>query len=160
MIGDVIGKPLDRKDGILKVTGRAKYAAEFTPKDVVYAFPVRSKVASGTIASIDIAAAKSSPGVIEVLTHENAPRLTPYDQQAMARGGGGMLGETTFLPLQQNKIFYFGQYVAVVIADTFENARAAASLVKVTYSDSKPAIDLDAEMSNARGSRPGPNQRR
>ena len=149
MIGDVIGKPLDRKDGILKVTGRAKYAAEFTPKDVVYAFPVRAKIASGTISSIDTTAAKASPGVIQVLTHQNAPRLTPYDQQAMARGGGGMLGETQVLPLQQNKVFYFGQYVAVVIADTFENARAGANLVKVDYADSKPAIDLDTEMPNA-----------
>ncbi|HEY2846548.1 MAG TPA: xanthine dehydrogenase family protein molybdopterin-binding subunit, partial [Pyrinomonadaceae bacterium] len=149
MIGDVIGKPLDRKDGVLKVTGKAKYAAEFTPKDVVYACPVRAKVANGTISSIDTTAAKASPGVIQVFTHENAPRLTPYDQQAMARGGGGMLGETQVLPLQQNKVFYFGQYVAVVIADTFENARGAADLVKVAYSDSKPAIDLDAEIPNA-----------
>ena len=71
----VVGEPLDRIDGPKKVTGTATYAYEYSPDDVTYAFPVQSTIAKGRIASIDTSAAQAIPGVITVLTHENAPRL-------------------------------------------------------------------------------------
>ncbi len=73
----IIGKPLDRIDAQLKVTGTAKYAAEFNQKNLAYAFPVRATIGKGTITGFDKSAAEKSQGVIAVLTHENAPRLTP-----------------------------------------------------------------------------------
>ena len=72
---DVIGKPIDRKDGRLKVTGAAKYAAEFGVNNVAYAFPVRSTIGNGTITAIDSSEAETAGGVLQILTHENAPRL-------------------------------------------------------------------------------------
>lgn len=144
---NVIGKPLDRKDGRLKVTGQAKYAAEFNQTNMVYAFPVRSTVGNGTITAFDTSQAKSADGVLEILTHENAMRLKPMDAPE-ARQTGGMLGEQ-LLPLQDNKVNYFGQYIGLVVAETYEQARAAAELVKVTYAKQTPAIDLDKELPNA-----------
>src|ERR1700755_1692655 len=91
-IGENIGKPLDRKDGPLKVTGRAKYAAEFNPENMAYAFAVRSTVGNGTHASVNTSAAEKAGGVIKVLTYENAPRLKAINPQEMQKFGG-MLGE-------------------------------------------------------------------
>lgn len=83
----IIGKPIDRIDGRLKVTGAAKYAAEFNQKNMVYAFPVRSTVASGTVTKIDVSAASSSLGAIAVLTHENAPRLKAFNREESKKAG-------------------------------------------------------------------------
>src|SRR5690242_8621242 len=74
-----IGVPLDRLDGRLKVTGAAKYAYEYHVAGVTYAFPVQSTIAKGRIAAIDARAARALPGVLAVLSHENAPRLAPLD---------------------------------------------------------------------------------
>ncbi len=139
-----IGKPINRIDAFLKVTGTAKYAAEFNPKNMVYGFPVRATIAKGSITSFDTDVAQKSGGVIKILTHENAPRLKAIDPQAL-RQAGGSIGEN-LIPLQDNKVYYFGQYIAVVIADTYEQARAAAALVKVAYDKESPAIDLKAEL--------------
>jgi xanthine dehydrogenase YagR molybdenum-binding subunit len=147
MIGDNIGKPLDRKDGRLKVTGQAKYAAEFQVDNLAYAFAVRSTIGNGTIKSFDTAAAEKSGGVIQILTYQNAPRLKAINPQELSKTGG-MLGEM-LLPLQDNKVSYFGQYIAAVVAETYEQARAAAALVKVFYDEQPPAIDLEKEMPRA-----------
>ncbi len=141
---NVIGKPLDRIDARLKVTGAAKYAAEFNQKNMAYAFPVRSTIGKGTITAFDLSLAEKSSGVLSVLTHQNAPKLTPIDPAEMQKTGG-MLGEQS-LPIQDNKVNYFGEYIALVVAETYEQARAAAALVKVTYSKEKPAIDLKSEL--------------
>jgi xanthine dehydrogenase YagR molybdenum-binding subunit len=145
-----IGKPIDRVDAFLKVTGAAKYAAEFNQPNMAYGFPVRATIGKGTIASFDTAAAQSSKGILKILTHENAPRLKALDQQAMQQTGG-MLGEQ-LAAIQDNKVNYFGQYIALVIAETYEQARAAAELVKVSYDKETPAIDLKKELPN--GKRP------
>lgn len=147
MIGDTIGQPIDRKDARLKVTGAAKYAAEFNQTNMAYAFAVRSKIGNGAITSFDTNEAEKAGGVIKILTYENAPRLKEYDQQELSKSGG-MLGEQ-FLPLQDNKINYFGQYIALVVAETYEQARSAARLVKVNYDRQTPAIDLDKEFPKA-----------
>jgi xanthine dehydrogenase YagR molybdenum-binding subunit len=139
----IIGKPVNRVDGILKVTGQAKYAAEYKHSSMAYAFPVMSKIASGTIAAIDSSAAEKAPGVITVLTHKNALRLQPIDVDQSIKTGS-LLGEL-LLPLQDTKIFYANQYIGLVVAETYEQARYAAQLVKVDYNETKPAIDLDKE---------------
>ena len=143
----IIGQPIDRLDSRLKVTGAAKYAAEFKVDKPAYAFAVRSTIGKGTITSFETGAAEKSGGVIKILTHENAPRFTPFDQQRLQKTGG-MPGEN-FLPLQDAKVNYFGQYVALVIAETYEQARAAASLVKVVYAKETPAINLKKELPKA-----------
>ncbi len=143
---NVIGKPLDRMDARAKVTGAAKYAAEFNQKNMAYAFAVRSTVGNGTIVSFETAAAQKAGGVLQILTHENAARLKEYNQQEVSKTGG-MLGEM-LLPLQENKVNYFGQYVALVVAESYEQARTAAELVVVNYNKQTPAIDLEKELPN------------
>ncbi|MDQ2747017.1 MAG: xanthine dehydrogenase family protein molybdopterin-binding subunit [Acidobacteriota bacterium] len=144
---NIIGKPIDRLDARLKVTGAAKYAAEFNQKNMAYAFPVRSTVGNGTITSFDVSAAEKAGGVLKIITHENAIRLKPMDAPE-AKKTGGMLGEQ-LLPLQDNKVNYFGQYIAVVVAETYEQARTAAEMVKVVYDKKTPAIDLKKELPKA-----------
>ncbi len=75
----IIGKPIDRIDGRLKVTGVAKYSAEFNQPRMVYAVPIGATIAKGAITRIDASESQSSPGVLAVLTHENAPRLKVPD---------------------------------------------------------------------------------
>ena len=140
----ITGKPIDRVDGRLKVTGAAKYAAEFNQNNMAYAFPVRSTIAKGTLVRVDASAAKNSPGVVAVLTHLNAPRLKALDLQELRQSGGFVY--ESLVPLQDNKIQYFGQFIAVVVAETYEQARYAAALVKITYAKEKPAIDLESEL--------------
>lgn len=146
---EVIGKPIDRLDGRLKVTGGAKYAAEFGVNNVAYAFPVRSTIANGTITAMDTGAAEKADGVLTILTNKNAPKLKPVPANPMELFAvGGLIGET-ILPLQDNKVSYFGQYIGLVIAETYEQARTAAEMVKVTYAKQTPAIDLETEMPKA-----------
>lgn len=142
-----IGQPIDRKDGRLKVTGGAKYAAEFNQNNMAYAFPVRAKIGSGTITSIDTSEAEKAGGVVKILTYQNAPKVRQIDPQEMSKTGG-MLGEQ-FLPLQDNKVNYFGQYIALAIAETYEQARAAAEMVNVKYAETPPAIVLEKELPKA-----------
>ena len=144
---NVIGKSIDRKDGRLKVTGQAKYAAEFNQNQMAYAFPIRSTIANGTITEFDTDAAEKAGGVITVFTPDNAPRLKTVDMMKLF-AAGSFLGEM-ILPLQDKKVNYFGQYIGLVVAETYEQARTAAQMVKVTYSKQTPAIDLKTEMPKA-----------
>ncbi|MBC7417007.1 MAG: xanthine dehydrogenase family protein molybdopterin-binding subunit, partial [Pedobacter sp.] len=136
----VIGKPIDRIDGSLKVSGSAKYAAEFNQKNMAYAFPIRSTIGKGSIKHVDTSVAKKAAGVINILTYENALKLAPVDEKAI-RSAGGSVGEL-MIPMQNNLVHYWGQYVALAVAETYEEARAAAALVKITYIEEKPAINL------------------
>src|SRR5687767_4185432 len=115
-----IGEAVNRIDGLLKVTGAAQYATDFPVKTVAYGFLVKSTIAAGKIIDIDARAAEKSAGVIAVITHKNAPKLASSN----FRGGG---------VLQNDKVEYFGQNIAVVVAETFEQARVAANLIKVNY---------------------------
>jgi xanthine dehydrogenase YagR molybdenum-binding subunit len=133
-----VGQPTNRIDGKLKTTGTAPYAYEHH-KDVPNAaqgFVVGSGIAKGRIASIDIEAARRAPGVLAVVTAENAGKL----------GKGDM--NTAHLLAGPN-IQHYHQAVALVVAETFEQARAAAHLVKVKYTVQKGRFDLDAEKGNA-----------
>jgi xanthine dehydrogenase YagR molybdenum-binding subunit len=144
---EVIGKPISRKDGRLKVTGQAKYAAEFGVNNVAYAFPVRSTIGKGTITAFDTGAAEAADGVLQIFTPDNAPRLKTVNMMELFKSGS-FLGEMV-LPLQDKKVSYFGQYIGLVVAETYEQARTAAEMVKVTYARETPAIDLKMEMPKA-----------
>src|SRR5207253_8266297 len=126
------GAPLNRLDGVQKVTGAAKYAYEYPVEGVTYVFPVQSTIARGRIVSIDASAARALPGVIAVLSHENAPRLAPLDDAELA-------------VFQADAVSYHGQFVAAVVAETSEIARQAASLVAVRYEEQPHDVELRAD---------------
>lgn len=130
---NIIGKPVERVDGRLKVTGGARYAAEIATPNVVHAVLVQSTIAYGRIRSIDTQAAESALGVLAVITHRNAPRL--------AQPTWNPAGQS--LPILQNpEIFYFGQDIAVVVAERLEQAEHAAALVRVIYDQQQHSTDL------------------
>src|SRR5438105_14109171 len=139
MSAAVIGQPLPRVDGRLKVTGRATYAAEFARPKLTYGALIQSMIANGRVVKIDLFAAKSAPGVIGILTRENAPRFKPYPDDLSRAGAPG----ESRVPLQDDKIYYAGQHLGVVMAETFEQATYAASLVRVTYEMQPPVVMLN-----------------
>ena len=129
------GSGVDRIDGPLKVAGAAHYPSDFSFPNLAYAVLVGSTVAAGRIRSIDTGLAEAAPGVLTVITHKNAPRL--------GRGPSTLLGPTPPPPLQHDRVLHYGQYVAVVVAETAEQATAAARLVHVTYEETKAVLHLD-----------------
>ena len=145
----LIGKPVERVDGRLKVTGSARYAAEFKTPNVAHGVLVMSTIANGKIRSIDTKAALSSPGVLGVVTHENAPRLRfPERPQTNDDYVAPVFGRS--LPVMQDATIYFNsQPIAVVVAETLEQAEHAATLVKVVYDERKPVTSVEEEMSRA-----------
>ncbi len=135
LITRATGAPLNRIDGVQKVTGTAKYAYEYPVAGVTYVFPVQSTIARGRVVSIDASAARALPGVIAVLSHENAPRLAPLDDAELA-------------VFQSDAVAYYGQFVAAVVAETSEIARQAASLVVVRYEEQPHDVELRADRSD------------
>ena len=142
----VVGKPTDRIDGPLKTTGTAPYAYE--RHDVVpnqaYGYVVGSAIAKGRIASIDLSDAKRAAGVLAIVTAENAGRLGKAQRNTAKLLGGP-------------DIEHYHQAIAVVVAETFEEARAAAQLVRVHYVPAGGAFDLAASKDSA--IKPGPERR-
>jgi xanthine dehydrogenase YagR molybdenum-binding subunit len=135
-MSQVVGKPMDRVDGRAKVTGQARYAADQQVPDTAYAFMVQSTIAKGRIRRIDTRAAKAAPGVLAVYTHENLPRFAHRPQ------GWAPPHAQSLVPLRDTVIRHSGQHVAVVVADTVEQARYAAGLVEVDYEVERPTIGL------------------
>ncbi|GJE45706.1 xanthine dehydrogenase family protein molybdopterin-binding subunit [Methylobacterium soli] len=136
-----VGSPRSRVDGPAKVTGLAKYAGEFAAPDLAHGYVVSSAIAKGRIKAIDTAAAEAVPGVVKVFTHENRPRtawLNYNYQDAVAPPGA------PFRALYDDKIHYSGQPVALVVAEDFETARHAASLVSLDYEAEEPLTDTEA----------------
>ncbi len=141
-----VGRSLSRVDGPLKVTGQARFAAEVPFKNLVYAATKYSAIARGRIASIETEEAKQAPGVLLVMTHENAPRMpAPPLMMKDPKGASG-----SSLPVMQDaSIHWNGEPVAVVVAETQEQADHAVSLVRVKY-DAQPArTDFDRLKSEA-----------
>lgn len=136
--GPVVGRPVDRVDGVVKTTGQAQYSADFPVPDLAHAALVHAAVARGRITAIDTADAAAADGVLAVITHENAPRLTSppkfsvLDLSTLASG-------TTVNYLNTDQVHWNGQPVAVVVAETLEAAHAAARLVRVSY-EALPAV--------------------
>ncbi len=140
-MNDVLGKPIDRVDGNLKVRGRATYVAEFMPEGLVYAVTLQSNISKGSIKSIDTGDAAQLRGVIAVITYKNAMRLQPAT--GSNDPGSGKFGEKDLLPLQDNKIYYDGQHIAMVVAETFEIAEEAVQMIKVLYEEENPLIEIE-----------------
>jgi xanthine dehydrogenase YagR molybdenum-binding subunit len=132
----IIGEPVDRADALLKVTGGARYAAEERIDHVAYGVVVQSTIGKGRITAIDSQAAERAPGVLLVMTPFNAPRL------AEVKPGGNQPGE--FYPLlQDDRVQYNGQHIAVVVAETFEQATHAATLLDIRYAPEEPLARLE-----------------
>src|SRR5882757_5994265 len=125
----IIGAALPRIDGPLKTTGKALYASDHNPANIVYAVPVCATIASGKIRRIDSSAAEKMPGVLLVLHHGN---IMPLYRNAS--GGRNSESRPAF---EDEIVYYWGQYVAAVIAETFEQAQAAAAAVRVDYDADK-----------------------
>jgi|tagenome__1003787_1003787.scaffolds.fasta_scaffold20968951_2 xanthine dehydrogenase YagR molybdenum-binding subunit len=138
----IVGKPLDRVDGRLKVTGGARYAYETQQDNVLYGFVVEASIGKGTIKSIDTRAAEQASGIALVLTHRNAP----------AQGTGNHREAHPVLTGPQ--VTRYGQPVAFVVAETFEQARAAAYLVDVKYDRSGGRYALRTNLNEARTPKP------
>src|SRR5437763_1379389 len=124
---EITGKPIDRVDGRLKVTGAATYSAEFNIPNLAYGVLITSTITKGHISEIDSRMAIKLPGVLQVLTYKNSLNLH-FPQGSDP--GSGKYAEKDLLPLQSDRIFYNGQAIAVVIAETFEIAEQASSLIK------------------------------
>jgi xanthine dehydrogenase YagR molybdenum-binding subunit len=137
--GTSVGAPLSRVDGRAKVTGAATYAAEFAPPHLAHAVIVTSTVGLGTITGIDDRAARAHRGVIDVVSHLNAPRLPYRDFRTSI---DPPVGERLHV-LQDDGVRFFGQPVAVVVAETLEAAQHAADLVTVSYDARTPTTDLE-----------------
>jgi xanthine dehydrogenase YagR molybdenum-binding subunit len=134
----IVGEPVDRVDGPLKVTGGARYAYETQQDDVLYGFVVEASIGKGRIKSIDSRAAEKAPGVALVLTYRNAP----------AQGTGNHRQAHPVLTGPQ--VTGYGQPVAFVVAQSFEQARAAAYLVEVKYDRSNGKYALGSNLNEAR----------
>ncbi|MHB1587067.1 MAG: xanthine dehydrogenase family protein molybdopterin-binding subunit [Acidiferrobacteraceae bacterium] len=125
-----------RVDGYAKVTGVAQYVGDFRFEGMATAIVVSSTIARGRIRVLDIELARAAPGVLAVLTHENAPRLRPDDDAANGKSGEQLL------PLSGPEIFYAGQPIAVVVAERIEQVEAAALQLRVVYDKEVPDMDL------------------
>jgi CO/xanthine dehydrogenase Mo-binding subunit len=131
----LLGDPVDRVDGPLKVTGAAPYPSDVRLPGMAHAALVRSTIAAGCIRHIDTVAAEAAPGVLAVITHKNAPKLE--------RGPLSILGVAPQAPLQDDRLLHYGQYVAVVVAETPQEAAAAAWLVELDHEPADALLDLD-----------------
>src|SRR5262249_50718461 len=140
------GKPFDRVDGRLKVTGAARYAAEAQVSKVAHGVLVTSTIAKGKIADIDAAAAEKAPGVLAVLTHRTAPKLPAREE---VPGTPDPSVGRPLQPLRDEVIYHNGQPVAVVVADTLERATYAAALVRVMYREERAITDFAAAVAHA-----------
>ncbi len=139
---NLVGSPQRRVDGRAKVTGSARYAAEFAAADLLHGAVVSGAIAKGKITRIDTKAAEAIPGVVKIYTHENRPRTAWFDsayRDEVAPPGH------PFRALNSDRIMFSGQPVALVVAEDFETATYAASLVEVTYAVETPKTDLDAQ---------------
>lgn len=128
-----VGEPRDRVDGRAKVTGQATYAADAPVRAAVHAVIVQSTIAHGEITAIDASSVEKAPGVLAVLTPKNLPKLS----------GDFKLQPENRLPLSDLKIHYAGQHIAVVIAETMEQARHAATLLRVDYHIDPAVLNLN-----------------
>src|SRR5882672_4492463 len=136
----VIGKKTPRVDGPLKVSGKAMYASDHHFPGMVYAVPVCSTIANGDIQAIDTSAAEKMPGVRAIFHRRNIGGL--FRAVGNHQFGADMVRvDETRAPLEDDVIRYYGQYVALAVADTFAQATAAAHAVKVAYRERKPNVD-------------------
>ncbi len=141
------GSPTDRVDGREKVTGTAKYAAEHLLNGMVYAVVVGSNITKGRIKAMDTKAASAAPGVLAVITHQNAelpPGFQPPNKEKKEQGWDGLK------VFSDDRVHTNGQPIAIVVADTYERARYAATLVKAQYEKEAHQTDFIKNMAKAK----------
>src|SRR5947209_4065923 len=134
-----IGRKTPRVDGPLKVSGAAMYASDFHFPGMLYAVPVEATIASGKITKLDTAVAEKMPGVRAIFHRENIGKIF---RSVQGQGFEGIIDERR-PPFEDDIVRYYGQYVALAVADTFEAAKAAADAVRVTYAKETPNVDTD-----------------
>src|SRR6266566_4870187 len=134
-----IGRDTPRIDGPLKVSGTAHYASDFQFPGLLYAVPVEATIAKGKITKLDTAAAEKLPGVRAILHRQNVGKIF---RSTPGEGMNGICIERR-PPFQDDVIRYYGQYVALAVADTFESAKAGADAVRITYAKDKPNVEND-----------------
>src|SRR5438874_3479452 len=143
--GRVVGQPIDRRDGRLKVTGRARYAAEFDIANLAHTVLVQSTIASGEVIGFNLADAQAVPGVLTIMTPDNAPRL-PQAGSGQSETAGPLVAK----PLLQDRLVYYnGQHIAHAVADTLERAQQAAALVRVQYREAEAQIRMQDALGSA-----------
>lgn len=133
-----LGAPVSRAEGPLKVSGQARYAIEQPLENMAYGVTVQSTRPAGRIVSIDTTAAKAMPGAIDVYTFQNTLKL---NKPTFYGAGGG--ATEVFTPIQDDIVRFNGMHIALVVAETFEQATEAASRLKIVYEDAPAIIDLD-----------------
>ncbi|GGB41038.1 dehydrogenase [Sphingomonas metalli] len=141
----LIGSPVSRLDGRLKVTGAAPFAAEYRFDNMVYAALTYATIARGRIAALETAAAEAAPGVVLVMTYRNAPRMAPPPAFGSSPGG---VGPADLPILQDDRIHWNGQPIACVLAETQEQADHAAALIAITYAEEPSTTSLTGAKAN------------
>ena len=138
MAASIIGQNISRVDGKLKVSGNAPYGSEHALDNMAYGIPVVSTVGSGKVLRIDTSDAEKMPGVLAILHHGNVERMYRPAQgfERMIRAG------ETRPPFEDENVYYYGQYLALVVAETFEQAQAASFKVRIDYQSTKPNLQL------------------
>ena len=137
-----IGRATPRVDGPLKVSGKAQYCSDFHFPGQLYAVPVEATIASGRVVRLDTAAAEKMPGVRAIFHRGNIGKIS---RSAPGPGFTGVCIERR-PPFEDDVVRYYGQYVALAVADTFETAKAAADAVRVTYDKEKPNVETDLKV--------------
>jgi xanthine dehydrogenase YagR molybdenum-binding subunit len=136
-----IGRSVPRIDGPLKVSGKAQYTSDFHFPGMLYAVPVEATIANGRIRKLDTAAAEKMPGVRAIFHRENVGKIFG---SVLEPGMEGICEERR-PPFEDDIVRYYGQYIALAVADTFETAKAAADAVRVTYDKEKPNVATELE---------------
>jgi xanthine dehydrogenase YagR molybdenum-binding subunit len=136
-----IGRSTPRVDGPLKVTGKAQYTSDFHFPEMLYAVPVEATIANGRIRKLDTSAAEKMPGVRAIFHRENMGKIL---RSVLEPGMAGICEERR-PPFADDIVRYYGQYIALAVADTFETAKAAADAVSVTYDKDEPNVETELE---------------
>src|SRR4029078_10078371 len=132
-----IGRDTQRVDGPLKVTGKAQYASDYHFPGLLYGVPVEATNANGKVSKLDTSLAGRMPGVRAIFHRENIGKIY---RSVPGQGFEGVCDERR-PPFEDDIVRYYGQYVALAVADTFEAAKAAADAVRVTYATEKPNVE-------------------
>src|ERR1700716_626404 len=135
----VIGKPQPRIDGPLKVSGKAQYASDFHFPGMLYAVPVEATIANGKVTKLDTATAEKMPGVRAIFHRQNIGKIF---RSVLGSGLDGITDEG-WPPFEDDVVRYYGQYIALAVADTFESAKAAADAVRATYAKEKHNVEAN-----------------
>ncbi|MCV3240657.1 xanthine dehydrogenase family protein molybdopterin-binding subunit [Mesorhizobium sp. ZC-5] len=134
---NIIGKPLTRVDGRTKVAGKARYAADFNQPDQLYAVLVSATVGLGRVREIETAEVEEMPGVVSLITYRNAPKLTYLPHKGVIDPA---VGERLHV-LQDDTVRFYGQPVAIVVADSLDHAEHAAAALRIRYDAQRPMVD-------------------